>query len=45
MLPEEFFISIFKRIMLSFSLFLAIIQIAIYAIIKKEEDNSGDIIQ
>lgn len=41
MLPEEFFISIFRRIVLFFSLSLAIIQIISYIIMKKEEDNSG----
>ena len=44
MLPESFFISIFKRILLSFSLFLAIIQIAIYIIIKRKEDSNGDLV-
>lgn len=41
MLPEEFFIAIFIRILLLFFLVLAIIQISCYTIMKKEEDNSG----
>jgi integral membrane protein (TIGR01906 family) len=44
MLPEEFFISIFKRIVLLFSLSLAIIQIAIYIIMKRKEENGGNLI-
>ena len=41
MLPEEFFISIFIRILLLFFIVLAIIQISCYIIMKKEEDKYG----
>ena len=41
MLPEEFFIDIFRRIMLLFFMALAIIQISTYIIMKRKEDNRG----
>lgn len=40
-LPEEFFISIFKRILLFFISFLAIIQLASYVLMKKGKDLDG----
>ncbi|MCF6464076.1 TIGR01906 family membrane protein [Clostridium sp. Cult1] len=45
MLPEEFFISIFIRIILLFLSILAIIQIIGYMLIKKGKDNNGYIIK
>lgn len=44
MLPEEFFISIFIRIILFFLLNLAIIQIVGYILMKKGKDYNGRII-
>lgn len=41
MLPEQFFIFIFSRILLFFFIVLAIIQMSCYIIMRKEEDNSG----
>ena len=41
MLPQEFFISIFRRIVLLFLSLLAIIQITVYIWVKKEEDKNG----
>ncbi|MCF6466487.1 TIGR01906 family membrane protein [Clostridium sp. Cult2] len=45
MLPEEFFISIFIRIILLFLLILAIIQIVGYILIKKGKEYNGGIIK
>ncbi|WP_035143135.1 TIGR01906 family membrane protein [Schnuerera ultunensis] len=44
MLPEEFFISIFIRIILFFLLTLAIIQIVGYILMKKGKDYNGGIV-
>lgn len=44
-LPEQFFISIFKRIVLLFMLVLATIQIISFIIIKKRKDNYGGYIR
>lgn len=41
MLPEEFFISIFRRIVLLFFSLLAIIQLSSYILMKRKEDNNG----
>lgn len=43
MLPEEFFISIFLQILLSFILSLAIIQMIAYIIMKKGRDRNGNL--
>ena len=45
MLPEEFFISIFKRIVLSFMSILAIIQITSFILMRKGKDRDGRIIR
>lgn len=45
MLPEEFFISIFKRIVLFFVSFLSIIQIISFVLLRKGNDDSGKIIK
>ena len=44
MLPEEFFISIFKRIVLSFMAILAIIQLTSFILMKKGKGKDGRII-
>ena len=44
MLPEEFFISIFRRIVLLFMVILAIIQLTGYILMKKGKDKSGRVI-